>query len=341
MFRRSPHSRRRSRRRSPLGEADRGPEQVGHARAGAGRLVAQAQGVERVETRRGRRALVGEQALEQPRQRRVLVQIGKKDAHLGERRVWLRELLVQRGRDAQAQLAGLGAGQHLQPEPPRRDQLGPALVSFQQALERRRDLAVGGPQPEQLLQVADRARVIADEVLGDPGRLLEDLGAAIEAARDRQPRVVGVQHVAPALGHRQRHDQRAERPVGVRRGLQDGAQHLDRFGRALAEAVGREAGRAMRQHVQDRLRDVRRDVPAVEVEQAPRLPLVGHDGRFQRLPRRLVARLRRRGGERGLEPLVRRQRHGQQIGILDRDDLHSHGRGSFSGQWNRQPRHIC
>ena len=168
-------------RRCALGEPDRGEQELRHARAGAGRFVAQAQGVERVEARLGRGAFVPEQPLEQPRERGVLVQVGEQHAHLGERRVGLAELLVQRGRDAKPQLAGLGAGEHLQAEAPGRDQLGPALVSFQQTLERRGDLAVARPQAEQLIEVADRARVITDEILGDSSRFLQHVGAPIQA----------------------------------------------------------------------------------------------------------------------------------------------------------------
>ena len=140
------------------GEVDGGQQQLRNARAGARRLVAHAQSVERVEAGLGRRALVGEQVLEQQRQRRVLVQIGEQHAHLGERRVGLGELLLQRRGDAEAQLARLAAGDHLQPESPDRDQLGPALVPFQQPLERGGDLPIGGTEAQQLFEVADRAR---------------------------------------------------------------------------------------------------------------------------------------------------------------------------------------
>ena len=89
------------------------------------------------------------------------MQVGEQRAHLGERRVRLGELFVERGRDAKPQLPRLGTGEHLEAEAPGGDELGPALVSFEQALERRGDLAVAGPQTEQLIEVADRARVIS------------------------------------------------------------------------------------------------------------------------------------------------------------------------------------
>ena len=111
------------------------------------------------------------------------MQVGQQRAHLGERRVGLAELVVQRGRDAKPQLAGLGPGEHLEAEAPGGDQLGPAFVSFEQTFERRGDLAVAGPQTEQLIEVADRARVIADEILGDSGRFLQDVGAPIRGRR--------------------------------------------------------------------------------------------------------------------------------------------------------------
>ena len=239
---------------------------------------------------------------------------------------------MQRGRDAKPQLAGLGPGEHLQAEAPGGDQLGPALVPFQQTLERRRDLAVAGPQAEQLIEVADRARVITDEILGDSGRFLQHVGAPIQAAAHRQPGVVGVEHLAPALRHREGDDQRAEGPVGIGRRLQHRAKHLDRLGRVLAEAVGGETYGAVGQHPQHRLGHLGTEVRAIEVQQLARPVLVGDDGRLQAFPGRLVRGLCRRCGERFLEQAVRQWRHRRRFGLLDSGELRCHGPGSLVRQ---------
>ena len=79
------------------------------------------------------------------------------------------------------------------------------------------------------------------------------------------------------------------------------------------------------------LGSVRGDVRAVEVQQLPRLVLVGDDRRLEPLPGRLVGRFRCRGGERFLEAVIGQRGRVQWFGLLDRDGLRCHGRGSFSG----------
>ena len=69
-----------------------------------------------------------------------------------------------------------------------------------------------------------------------------------------------------------------------------------------------EAHGAVRDYIQDRLGDVRGDAGAIEVQQLPRLGLVGDDGGLQLLPRRFVRRPRAGGGERLLEAFVGKPR---------------------------------
>ena len=287
----------------PLRETDRHGQQLGHVGRAPGGLEAAAQRIQRLQAHLGRRLLVDEDPLQPLGQgRRSVGVIDQRAQHL-EGGVRLTELGVQRGREAQALLARLRARQPLEPDAPDRAELAEPPIALEEALERGRHLGVLRTHPEQPIEVADGARTLAGEVLGDARRLRQQLGAPLVAARRRQARVVGVEDVGPALGHRERDDQRAKRPVGVGRRRQDGAQHLDRLGRVLAEAIRREPDRPVREHLMQRPGELRRELGPVDVQQSARLPLVRGDRLFEAPPRRVVARLAERVVQRLVEGL--------------------------------------
>src|SRR6185312_5138621 len=127
-------------------EPDGHREQLGDARGAARRLQAAAQRVQRLEAHLVRRALVDEDPLQAFGQRGDGLAGRQQRPQDLEGRPGLTELGVQGGRQAQAQLARLVAGEPLETQAPYGAELAPAAVALEQALERGGHLSVQGAQ---------------------------------------------------------------------------------------------------------------------------------------------------------------------------------------------------
>ena len=272
-----------------LRKGDRDRQQLGDARRAPRGIEPPAQRIEHLEPRFGRGPLVEEDLLQPLREARGSVGACQDRAQGLDGLGRPAELGVQRGREPQSQLARLLAGQRLEPQPPDGAELVPAPLALEEALQRRGDLRVQRSHPEQPIEVSDRPGAVPREVLGDARRLAQQLGPLVVPAPSRQPRVIGVEHVGPTLGHRERDDQRAKSPVSVRRRRQHGAQDVDRLGGVLAEAVCREPDRPMRDDLVQRPGELRHQLRAIGVEQPTRLRLVGGRRLLEPPPRRVVA----------------------------------------------------
>jgi hypothetical protein len=272
-------------------------------RRASGRVQAAAERVQRGEACLGRAALVDEDLLQPLGQGRVHRRCAQQRTEHREGIVRLAKLHVQRPGQTQALLAGLFAGEPLQSQAPHGAELAPAPLALQQPLQRGRDLGVRGAHLEQPVEVPDGTPRISREVLRDPGGLSQELGASLVPAPGREAGVVAVEDVAPALAHRQRDDERPERPVRIGCRREHGAKDVDRLGRVLAEAVRREPGGAARQDLVHRPGQISPQLGPIKLEQTARLRLVGRDGLLQAAPGRLVAWLADRVVQRLVERL--------------------------------------
>jgi hypothetical protein len=216
------------------------------------------------------------------------------------------ELLVQGDRQPSLQLGGLRRGQGDDPLLPDRDQLLPALLAFQQPLQRRGGLQVRGIQPEQLLEVADRPAVLTGHVLGDVRGLAQQPLAPRGIGDGRQPGVVRVQQLRPALAHGQRGHQGLEHPLLIGRRRQHPGQQVGHLGGVFPEHVGGEAHRPVGQQLAHRRRRLLLQMAQIQIDELGGLARArGHV--LQPFPGAVVAgialELLQRRRERGAERL--------------------------------------
>ncbi|MBK7078261.1 MAG: hypothetical protein IPH44_38955 [Myxococcales bacterium] len=153
--------------------------------------------------------------------------------------------------DARAALLALGLALALEPALPQRDQIGPALVALEQALERQAELVIVGRERQQALQVADRLLGLVGDVLGQLRGLAQQLDAAAAVLDRGQRPIVEAQEIAPALVLGVEHAQPAERGLRLRRQIEDLAEDaLGDLG-LVAEPLVAERRRALADHLDD------------------------------------------------------------------------------------------
>ena len=175
-----------------------------------------AQDLLRLAPRFGARAVGGENALEHVVCGVVIRSFGEHELGLLERLAVPLQLVEVTICDAHARLARLFRRLHRQARLPQRDQIGPALLALEQALEAARQRGIVGIERVQLEHVADRAIGRIREVLGDLRRFLEQAHATRGLIGARDCAVVRVEQLLPALGRGVRDRQALERPLRLR-----------------------------------------------------------------------------------------------------------------------------
>jgi hypothetical protein len=143
---------------------------------------------------------------------------------------------VERGLgDAGLQPRGGLAALELDAPLPQRDQVAPAVLTLEQALEAGLEALVARTQREQLLHVIHGAVGLAREVAGDVRGLLEQLDAAGLADRRDQRLVIEGEQLLPALGERVDRGQLGEGPVGAGLHGEDAEEDAGEAGVVVAE----------------------------------------------------------------------------------------------------------
>jgi len=226
-------------------------EHADHLARPRGAVVVRAQQVERgvADGLAGGRRL--EHALEQLGRLAIVVGLGEQRLGGGESALRIAEVVEPDLGDAQPAALAFFLGLAVEPALPQVDQLGPALVALEQALEALADLSVLGRERQQLLVVADRLVGLVGDVLGELRGLAQQPGAAgpIPGRLDRA--VVDAERVVPALGVGVEQRQPGERGVGRRRQRADADQDLLEDRGLLAEPPVAELPGALADHLGD------------------------------------------------------------------------------------------
>ncbi len=219
------------------GHLDRGLEHADDLARALGALVVQAQEVERARPHVAGRAVVGDDALEELARRPVVLGLGQQRTHGFERARWLVQIVEPASGDAQPALLALLGPLILELRFPERDEIAPALVALEQALQRALELDVTGLERHQLLQVADRLVGLIGDVLGHLRGLLQELDTTRVVVGVLQRVIVEREHLIPALQAGEHHREPLERPLGVGVDLQDTEQDVLARGRVVAEPL--------------------------------------------------------------------------------------------------------
>ncbi len=201
--------------------------------------------------------LLGVGGLDDPLEQRgglaVVLGPGQHHPHRRQRARRVLEVVELAGRDPGPALLALDLAQPLEPALPQRDQLGPALVALEQALERRLQLRVVGGQRQQALLVADRLLGLVGDVLGQLRGLAQQLDAPGRVLDREQRAVVEPEQIGPALAVGVEHAQALQRLLRLRRQVEDLDQDaLGDLG-LVAEPLVAERRRALADHL-DHLR---------------------------------------------------------------------------------------
>jgi hypothetical protein len=242
-------------------ELDHPLEHADHLARLAGGVVVRAQQIERGLAHGAGRVGGLDHALEQLARLLVAGRLGEQRLDRGERPRGVAEVVEPGRRDPGAGLLALGLGLALELALPQRDQIGPALVALEQALEPLRELDVVGGERQEALEVADRAIGQLRDVLRELRRLAQHPDPARLVLGRVERAVIEPEHVGPALVLRVDHAEPLDRGVGVRGQLEDpGQDPLDHLGLVAEPGVAERAG-ALAEH----LGDVAGDVAAEDI----------------------------------------------------------------------------
>ncbi len=174
-----------------------------------------------------------EDALDQRAGGAVVAGLGEQRSRRLERLRRLVQVVHPAGGDAQARLFalfGFLVGESLLPQ---RDQLAPALVALEQALEVLRQLAVFGTQGQEALQIIDRLLRLAGDILGHLCGLVEQALLALVVVDRVDGAVVERQQIVPPLGDREHHGEPLERLDRLGVDLEHASEHADQAGRIV------------------------------------------------------------------------------------------------------------
>ena len=159
-------------------------------------------------------------ALEQPARLAIVLGVGQERPHRGQRLGRVAEVVEVTRRDASAALLALGLGLALEAALPQRDQIGPALVALEQALERQAELVIVGRERQEPLQVPDGLLRLVRDILRELRGLAQELDAAAGVLHRGERAIVEPQQIGPALVLRVEHAQATERGLGLRRQIE-------------------------------------------------------------------------------------------------------------------------
>ena len=313
-----------------LREGEPGPHHRQRAVRAAVTVVARRDQAQRLEAQPDRQALERHQPRPELETVPALPRLREQPPRLGQRLGRRRQPLDLGGRDAHAQGPHLVAHGAIEARAPKRDQIHPPLLTFEETLQRARHLPVAGLERGQLLQVADGAVGVTREILGDLRRLLEQLHAPAALRHHRERAIVDGEQLRPALRQRQQHNQALARPVRGGLHLQHPFEDVDQQRRLVGQPFLVKAGGALAEGRQQdgRVRLVQR--PPVGLGHRARAVVL--DGRrLQPLPTgnelgRLGDRLQRGGDGLGQIPSPLVVRRGD-LSVHRRPPLHPCRRG--------------
>jgi hypothetical protein len=183
----------------------------------------------------------------------LLVVLGLDEQELrGAQRVGgVAEVVEPARRDARAAALAILLRLRLEAALPQRDQIGPAVMALEQALEARVDLRVVGDERQQLLVVADCLLGLVRDVLRELRGLAQEARAPGAVLVDVDRAVVEREHVVPSLGDGEQHGEPLQRRLGRGSELQHAQQDLLQDLRVVAEPLVAEAARALADHLGD------------------------------------------------------------------------------------------
>jgi hypothetical protein len=226
-----------------LDEGEGGLEDADDLAGELGVLVEGAQALERALADLGGGVGGGEHALEELAAAAIARLLVEQLLGLGEGGVGAAQAVEQALGDLQLEAGGGLVAEQREALAPEIDEVLPAALALEQALERGGELLVAAAQRHELLQVADRPRDLAGEVLGDARGLVEDGHPTITVADGGEGPVVEAEQVVPAAGEGEHRGEPLKRPLGGGVERQHPLEHGDLGGRVLAEPFDVEAGR--------------------------------------------------------------------------------------------------
>ena len=160
----------------------------------------------------------------------VLFARGQNRLELGQGPGDIAQLVDRQARRARTRSARASEADRLDSRPDHtRGQLAKTTLAFQQPLELGAQMGIAGRQPLSLHQVADRPIRVADEVLGDVGRLLQDLASMPDIFDRGEGAVVEGQQIGPALLVGVEPRQPSQRPPGGRVDVEHPVENLDQL----------------------------------------------------------------------------------------------------------------
>ena len=257
-------------------------------RLAAGRVVA-AQLAEGARTHRRHGAGEGEDALQDGHRGLRARRVGEQRQRLVERLGRARQPVEQARRDLRPPRLRRRRVEIAEVRAPQVDQLSPAPLALQEALQRLGDLPVARRQLGERLQVLDGAIGAPGQILGDLRGLAVQLGAARRLRRSGDDPIVERQQLVPAPLDRVLHGEPPEGPVGGGIDGQRAVQHGGHGG-AVLEPLGEEADRALAELQRQLGWDLGVDDGAVGVRHVLRALEIGRE------PLGLVPQLRALGG---------------------------------------------
>ncbi|TMQ15852.1 MAG: hypothetical protein E6J91_12750 [Deltaproteobacteria bacterium] len=232
-------------------ELDHALEHADHLARPRRRVVVRAQQVERGLAHRLARVARRQDALEQLARLAIVVGLGEQRLGRGERALRIAEVVEPHRRDPRPAALAVLLALAIEPALPQRDQIRPALVALEQALEALADLAVLGRQRQEALVVADRLVGLVGDVLGQLRRLAQQAHPARLVAGHLDRAIVEPERIAPALGDGVDHAQPRKRRVRRRRQPRHAHQDALERRRVVAEPLVAEPAGALADHLGD------------------------------------------------------------------------------------------